>query len=100
MKQKLTLPVIDRHRAASRWPLARANCYKSPFRRLPPRYGVQRLRPGPGFVWARLWDWRGGNWFWVNGGWRRPPYRGAVWVAPPLGPYGHHYRMVRGYWRR
>jgi hypothetical protein len=55
-------------------------------------------------VYARPgYSWVGGYWYpvgpryhWRAGYWARPPYAGAVWVAPRY--YGRRY--YGGYWRR
>jgi len=65
-----------------------------------PRYGVVGVAPGPGYIWTDgYWDWRANNWAWVNGEWRRPPRRGAVWVRPEWRHEGRGYRFHRGHWR-
>ena len=67
----------------------------------PPRaHGIVGVAPGPGYVWVDgFWDWRGGNWYWSQGYWGRPPRARAVWVAPRWERYGRGYRFHRGYWR-
>lgn len=51
-----------------------------------PAYAVGYRRPpmpGPGWIWVDgYWGWGRGRYLWVNGYWARPPYGGAVWVAP------------------
>ncbi|HZT76457.1 MAG TPA: hypothetical protein VFA27_07355 [Vicinamibacterales bacterium] len=55
---------------------------------------------GYGYVWRpAYYVWTGYAYRAVPGAWVRPPYAGAVWVAPrwvsaPRGAY-----FVRGYWR-
>ena len=66
----------------------------------PRYYGAVGRSPGVGFVWTDgYWDWRGNNWYWVDGRWMRPPHGHTVWVAPQWRRDGHGYRMRRGYWR-
>lgn len=55
----------------------------------PPRvpvyaYGYRRPPlPGPGCVWVDgYWGFNRGRYVWMNGYWARPPYGGALWVAP------------------
>ena len=65
-----------------------------------PRYGVVGYAPGPGYMWTDgYWDWRGSNWYWVNGRWMRPPRGRAVWVRPEWRHEGRAWRFHRGYWR-
>jgi len=65
-----------------------------------PRYGAMGYAPGPGYVWTEgYWDWRGNNWYWVNGRWMRPPHAHATWVAPQWRQHGHAWRFHSGYWR-
>ena len=56
--------------------------------------------PAPyGYVWvASYYAWNGYAYTVVPGAWVRPPYAGAVWVAPRYvsGPHGAYY--ARGYW--
>ena len=61
----------------------------------PPRVYVQPPAPGPGFVWVSgYWYPVGHRYRWHAGYWTRPPYPGAVWVAP------HHdgRQYFAGYW--
>lgn len=63
----------------------------------PPVYYAPPPAPGYGYAWVggyyhpyhRAWRWHGGYW-------ARPPYRGAIWVAPRY----HRGYWYRGYWRR
>ncbi len=52
----------------------------------PPPPRVVRVlppRPGPGFFWvAGYWYPVRGRYAWHRGYWARPPYEGAIWVAP------------------
>ena len=67
----------------------------------PPRYGFVGVAPGAGFVWTDgFWDRRGGQWFWVDGRWMRPPHPRAVWVAPAWRQEHNAWRFHHGYWRR
>jgi hypothetical protein len=51
----------------------------------------------PGYTWIGGYYYPvGARWAWHAGYWARPPYAGAVWVAP--GYHGGHY--YAGYWRR
>ena len=53
--------------------------------------------PGPGFTWVSGSYYPvGPRYVWRAGYWTRPPYRGAVWVAPRY--EGRRYN--NGYWRR
>jgi hypothetical protein len=79
----------------------------------PPRVVyVQPARPAGNVVWVNgYWYPQGKHYRWHNGYWARPPYAGAMWIAPRhvsgryYGGYwkgGHrvvHYRSVR-YYRR
>ena len=61
----------------------------------PPRVYAVPTSPGPGYVWVQgYWYVAGNHYRWHNGYWTRPPYGGAVWVAP------HHdgERYFDGYW--
>jgi hypothetical protein len=63
----------------------------------PPPHVVRVLprRPGPGFVWVGgYWYPASNHYYWHNGYWTRPPYRGAHWV----GPRYHRGRYYRGHW--
>ena len=79
----------------------------------PPYVAVPRVPPPPpaavivgapmpyGYVWRPgYYAWTGYGYQLVRGAYVRPPYAGAVWVAPRYysGPHGHYY--ARGYWRR
>ena len=66
----------------------------------PPRYGVIGVAPRAGYVWTDgYWDWRGGNYVWVNGRWMRPPRAHAVWVSGGWVQGRHGYEFRRGHWR-
>ena len=62
----------------------------------PPRIiAVRPVAPGPDFAWIEgYWYPVSGHYRWHEGYWSRPPYDGAVWVAP------HHdgERFYAGYW--
>jgi hypothetical protein len=62
----------------------------------PPRVvHVQRLSPGPDYVWVDgYWYPVGNHYKWHDGYWTRPVYPGARWVGP------HHDgdRYYNGYW--
>ena len=62
----------------------------------PPRMvGVLPARPGAEFVWVEgYWYPVGMHYNWHEGYWTRPPYVGALWVAP------HHdgRQFFAGYW--
>ena len=63
----------------------------------PPRViRVRPLAPGPGYVWLDgYWYVQGHHYRWHDGYWTRPPYAGAIWVAPR-----HDGRMFySGYWQ-
>lgn len=54
-------------------------------------------RPRPGYVWVSGYYYPvGARYVWRAGYWTRPPYAGAVWVAPRY--TGHRY--YGGHWRR
>jgi hypothetical protein len=56
--------------------------------------------PGVAYAWVPgYWGWSSGNYVWVGGGWRIPPRRGAIWIAPHHEARGHGWVYVRGYWR-
>lgn len=50
----------------------------------PPRVlAVRPVMPGPGFVWVEgYWYPVGRQYAWHPGYWTRPPYDGAIWIAP------------------
>lgn len=66
----------------------------------PPPVRVLRYRPpvpGPGFVWVNgYWYPVGHRYLWHQGYWTRPPYAGALWVAPRYD--SHAGRFFNGYW--
>jgi hypothetical protein len=63
-----------------------------------------------GYVWVPAYSvWTGYGYRTMPGAWVRPPYRGAVWVAPHWERgshwdrgygHGHGQTWVNGYWRR
>ena len=64
----------------------------------PPPLRVERRPrvPGPEYVWVDgYWYVVGHRWVWHNGYYTRPPYAGALWVAP------RHEggRFYEGYWQ-
>ncbi len=65
----------------------------------PPPPRVLRVRPrapGPDYAWVDgYWYPVNGRYTWHAGYWSRPPYPGAVWIAP------HHdgHRYFEGYWQ-
>lgn len=62
---------------------------------------VVTVAPAPGLVWVGgYWGWYGGQYTWVAGGWRRPPYAGARWGGGYWSrrPGGGHV-FIRGGWR-
>jgi hypothetical protein len=66
----------------------------------PPRYGVQGIAPGRGYVWTDgYWDLRGNNWAWRDGRWMRPPRGRSTWVPPRWTQRGNRWQMQRGRWR-
>lgn len=78
----------------------------------PPPAPVYAPPPPPpyasyGYVWVPAYSvWTGYGYRTVPGAWVRPPYRGAVWVAPHWDngrghgyAYGHDRAWVNGYWR-
>jgi hypothetical protein len=64
----------------------------------PPPARVVRVTPpspGPGFFWVPgYWYVVGHRYRWHDGYWSRPPYGGAVWVAPRHDGE----RFYHGYW--
>jgi hypothetical protein len=50
----------------------------------PPRVvRVRPVAPGPDYAWVDgYWYVTGNRYHWHDGYWTRPPYAGAVWVAP------------------
>jgi hypothetical protein len=61
----------------------------------PPRVIAVPASPGPGYTWiAGYWYPVDGRYVWHEGYWSRPPFGGAVWVAP------HHdgHAFFNGYW--
>jgi hypothetical protein len=66
-----------------------------------PVYERVPVAPGPSYVWQPgYYTWSGGSYVWIRGRYVRPPYRGAVWVAPRWNRYGGRWGYNRGYWRR
>jgi hypothetical protein len=63
----------------------------------PPRVvRVRPVSPGPGYTYVEgYWYPVGGHYHWHAGYWSRPPYEGAVWVAPRHD--GRQY--FNGYWQ-
>jgi hypothetical protein len=62
----------------------------------PPVYYAPPPAPYPGYAWVGGYYYPvGARWAWRGGYWARPPYAGAVWVAPRY--HGNHY--YAGYWR-
>ena len=79
----------------------------------PPAPRIVRVRPvspGPGYFWVDgYWYPNGRNYRWHDGYWTRPPYQGAVWIAPRYqgglfyegywessrGQFGHDHRWDR-----
>lgn len=61
-----------------------------------PGYAYVPPCPGPGYTWiGGYWYPAGARYVWRPGYWARPPYRGAVWMAPRY----HRGFYYRGYWR-
>lgn len=61
-----------------------------------PRVEVRRVSPGPGYSYVEgYWYPVSGHYKWHAGYWSRPPYEGAVWIAP------HHdgRQYFQGYWQ-
>jgi hypothetical protein len=63
----------------------------------PPRViRVQPVSPGPEFIWVQgYWYPVGNHYKWHAGYWTRPPYAGAIWVAPRHDGE----RFFAGYWQ-
>jgi hypothetical protein len=62
----------------------------------PPRVIVRTASPGPGYTFVEgYWYPVSGHYRWHNGYWSRPPYQGALWVAPRHD--GQQY--YTGYWQ-
>jgi len=82
----------------------------------PPRVvRVRPVNPGPGYFWVEgYWYPNGRSYKWHDGYWTRPPYAGAVWIAPrhegglyyngywegPRGRFDHDHRWDRDHNRR
>ena len=68
----------------------------------PPAPVVVAARPAPyGFVWRPAhYVWTGYGYRMVRATWVRPPYAGAVWVAPRYVASPRGSMWVGGYWRR
>jgi len=63
----------------------------------PPVVAYRPVNPGPGYYWVDGYYYPvGPRYVWRQGYWARPPYRGAVWVAPRYSGK----RYYGGYWRR
>src|ERR1700681_1564264 len=65
----------------------------------PAYYPAYAYAPAPGFGYTWIngyWYPDGGRYLWRAGYWARPPYAGAVWVAPRYAGG----RYLRGYWGR
>lgn len=59
-----------------------------------------RSRPGPDYVWIDgYWAGEPGHYRWVAGRWDRPPHPGARWVAPRWDHRGGNYVFIQGGWR-
>lgn len=57
-------------------------------------------QPSPDYVWQPgYWDWRGNQFFWVNGHWELPPRQNLVWVPAHWETRGNQYVLTAGYWR-
>lgn len=68
----------------------------------PPRaaMGPRGYAPGPGYVWVDgYYDYRGRNYVWTDGGWRRPPRGRARWVPGRMERRGRGEVWIRGRWR-
>ena len=69
----------------------------------PPGPPVAAYAPaGPyGYVWQPgYYAWTGVGYQWVPGVWARPPYPGAVWIAPRWQHADRGWHMERGRWHR
>jgi len=68
----------------------------------PPASVIVAARPAPyGFVWRpAYYAWGGYGYRMVRAGWVRPPYAGAVWIAPRYIARPRGSMWVGGYWRR
>jgi hypothetical protein len=66
----------------------------------PPRVIVRPIEPGPGYAWVEgYWYPVGNHYRWHDGYWTRPPYGGALWVAPYYDGrqyFGGHWEGDRG----
>ena len=68
----------------------------------PPALRVEAFGPipAPGMVWVNgYWNWTGGTYVWVGGGWQRPPRAGAMWIEPRWEKVHGRYRLRPGRWR-
>ncbi len=70
--------------------------------RPPPRLRVERRppRPRPDWAWrAGRWDFRNGEYIWIDGEWVAPPSRRAVWEPGHWEVRRRRYFWVEGHWR-
>ena len=66
----------------------------------PVRVEAFGVAPGPGYVWAQgYYTYRGNNYVWVPGGWRRPPRGRTTWVPGSWENRGGRYHFHEGHWR-
>jgi hypothetical protein len=64
-----------------------------------PRVEIYGAPPHPHAVWIPgRWDYRGGNWAWVPGHWKKRPRAHAVWVPGRWEPRGRGWVWVPGHW--
>jgi len=67
----------------------------------PARVEVRPVAPYPEAAWIDgHWDYRGGNWVWLQGYWERRPYPGAVWVPGHWRETPEGWKWVPGHWRQ
>ncbi len=68
----------------------------------PPRREVIVGAPFPGAIWVPgyyVFDYAVNQYRWVPGVWQRPPYAGAVWVAPRYIHRGRRFGFMAGHWQ-
>ncbi len=68
----------------------------------PPPREVIVAAPFAGAVWVPgyyAFDYAASQYRWVPGVWMRPPYPGAVWIAPHYLQRGRRYGYVEGFWQ-
>jgi hypothetical protein len=66
-----------------------------------PRVEVRPFAPYPEAVWIDgHWDYRRGNWVWMQGYWERRPFPGAVWTPGHWRETPGGWKWIPGHWRQ